>query len=151
MEDSKILNRLRTALRSCYQKTNVSYLTQGKLGINVCDEWRHNPGTFVVWARANGWTGDEVLVRKNQDQDYTPDNCVMMNRKEYYRTHRSKLKVSVNGKPPVSVRTAFEEIGNNSISLPSVYNRIYRGWDIDKALTQPRISRHKIRLSNVLP
>ncbi len=74
-------------VQRCYNKKDKDYPEFGEKGIKMCEEWdRRNPkgaSNFIHWL------DDEVhklpehkrnvfyVVRRNQDEDYSPQNCFL--------------------------------------------------------------------------
>ena len=50
----------------------IPYLSKG---INICDEWKNSFDVFFTWAISAGFQPGLTLDRKDNDGDYTPDNC----------------------------------------------------------------------------
>lgn len=74
--------------RRCYEWTNKNYKYYGERGIKVCDEWVNDAGSFCNWALSNGWEEGLQLDRKDNDGDYTPDNCRFVTCAENNRNKR---------------------------------------------------------------
>lgn len=64
---------LYTIWRSIRQRCRVDPNYAGR--VRVCDEWQHDPGAFVAWAKANGYARHLSIDRIDPDGDYTPGNC----------------------------------------------------------------------------
>jgi len=47
----------------------------GARGIKVCDAWKNNSASFFEWALASGYRAGLHLDRRDNDGNYTPDNC----------------------------------------------------------------------------
>ena len=45
--------------------------------VKICEEWRNNSNTFVEWSLDNGFNlhNDLSIDRKDNDGNYTPENC----------------------------------------------------------------------------
>lgn len=63
----KMLNR-------CYNPADTSYSNYGGRGIFVCEEW-HDPINFCTWAAKSGWAEGLQIDRRDNDREYSPDNC----------------------------------------------------------------------------
>ena len=117
----------------CHNKNHVHWDRYGGRGIKVCDEWDKSFAVFRDWAMANGYKDGLSIDRINNDGNYEPSNCRWANQKQQSRNTRRNLFFTING-----VRKSFQdwcdEYGANQ---RPVYQRIQRGWDIEKALTTP--------------
>jgi hypothetical protein len=85
--------------RRCFNENCCNYHKYGALGISVCEEWRRdcdggNNGfmNFCNWALNNNYKKGLTLDRKNQFQDYSPDNCRWVS----YTIQNTHLTISVN-------------------------------------------------------
>lgn len=68
----------------CYNPNNKRYSDYGGRGIFICDEWLHDFVAFKDWAYQNGYDdtapfGECTIDRANNDDGYTPYNCVWSN------------------------------------------------------------------------
>lgn len=61
-------------IKRCYNEKSVMYNCYGAKGIEVCKEW-HDREVFRQWAYSNGYKKGFRLLRKDNEKDYTPDNC----------------------------------------------------------------------------
>ena len=70
------LRSIRKAMtHRCYNSNNKFYKNYGERGIKVCDEWKESLQKFVEWSLSNGWEKGLSIDRKDNNGDYTPDNC----------------------------------------------------------------------------
>jgi len=117
----------------CYSPKSINYSLYGGRGIRVCKRWRESYEAFVedVGPRPTGMTIDRI----DNDGDYGPGNVRWATKKEQSRNRRNNRLITAFGETKSSVewvedlrckvgRTTFEE-------------RIKRGWNTDRALSEP--------------
>jgi hypothetical protein len=82
-------------LRRCYTPTTKQFSDYGGRGIRVCERWRHSYANFIadMGPRPEGLT----LDRRDNDGDYTPDNCQWTTRKRQQRNQRCAKVVTIGG------------------------------------------------------
>lgn len=117
----------------CENEKNKDYHRYGGKGIKVCAEW-HEPSKFVSWARENGWTKGLQLDRIDNNGNYEPDNCHFISPKDNMANRDNTLRF--NGIPLAKL---LENAETNPYNLErhTVWERLKRGWGIDKALKTP--------------
>lgn len=59
----------------CYNENAKNYHRYGGRKISICDEWRYDFKVFYDWSMANGYAEDLSIDRKENNGNYTPDNC----------------------------------------------------------------------------
>lgn len=81
----------------CNNPKCEAYRNYGARGIKVCEEWnRFEP--FLEWCIQNGYKKGLDLDRKNNNGDYTPENCRWISRKENLNNRRNTVYLTVCGK-----------------------------------------------------
>lgn len=81
----------------CFIPKSTSYKNYGARGITICNEWLKYEA-FHKWAINNGYSDELVIDRRNNNQNYTPQNCRWITNQENSKnTSRTHLE------------TAFEE------------------------------------------
>jgi hypothetical protein len=73
----------------CTVPTHQSYKNYGGRGITVCDEWFNDYLSFHIWALASGYNDHLTIDRKDNNGNYTADNCVWVTKRENGRHTRS--------------------------------------------------------------
>lgn len=118
----------------CYNPKQQSYRLYGAVGIRVCDEW-HDYETFL---RDMGRkpTPQHTLGRIDSTKDYGPDNCRWETAKQQSRNTNRNHYVEYRGRT-MSLAEACEIAGARYLT---VFHRLKRGWDLDRALTTPKMS-----------
>jgi len=64
--------------RKCYSKTSDRY----QENIEVCDEWKTDFCEFKRWSINNGYNKNNLLSRKDESKNFTPENTIWINRIE---------------------------------------------------------------------
>jgi len=100
--------------------------------VSVCEEWRVCR-KFINWALENGYSDDLTLERTDNSGDYTPDNCKWATWKEQAGNRRDSIRVQYGGEN-MCLKHACELAGT---SYTMVKKRMGRGWDFERAITQP--------------
>lgn len=81
----------------CYYKEHDSYIYYGGKGINVCEEWREDPGLFESWAIEHGYTKGLSIDRIDSNQDYCPDNCRIVTKSVNSKWNGRSKHIEVDG------------------------------------------------------
>lgn len=75
--------------KRCYNSKHKMYKYYGGRGISICDEWIKSFTIFKMWCFENGWKKGLEIDRRDNDGDYTPENCRFVTHKE--NMHNQKL------------------------------------------------------------
>ena len=73
----------------CHVPGSHNYERYGARGISVCSAWRDDPSIFFKWATTSGYTKGLKLDRRDNDGNYSPDNCRWVTAKISARNRRS--------------------------------------------------------------
>lgn len=82
--------RWNAMISRCYNENHVGYKNYGARGISVCDQWRSDPVAFVKWAEKSGFDCKLELDRRDNEGNYTPENCRWVTRSVNMRNRRKK-------------------------------------------------------------
>lgn len=114
----------------CYTPSNPKYPRYGGRGIKVCDRWLHSFENFA--ADMGERPKDHSVDRKDNDGDYTPDNCRWATASEQSRnTHRARL-MTVDG-VEYHVAELAEKLGMPPATL---FYRYEQGWPKEKMFSK---------------
>lgn len=120
----------------CYDKKDTRYKYYGGRGIQICDEWLGEDGylTFKKWSFSNDYSGNLLIERKDNDGNYSPENCKWATIKEQANNTRQNRRFTYDGE----TKTIAEWSEKVNIAYPCLRKRLMlRGWNIEKALTTP--------------
>lgn len=115
----------------CNNPRHKDYHRYGGRGIMVCERWTVSFVAFLadVGSRPAGTT----LDRKDNDGDYTPDNCRWATNHQQHRNKSTNRLVPLAGER-VTTTEASELTG---ISRETIASRLRRGWSPEKAASTP--------------
>jgi len=105
----------------------------------MCPEWRDDFDTFQSWAMENGYRQDLTLDRVCNTRGYFPGNCRWVSRKAQANNRTTASYYTVNGK----TRTLAQWSRMYDIPAHVILHRIENGWDVERAITEPRHVRKK--------
>ena len=92
----------------CYNSNDTSYHNYGGRGITICDEWLNNRGDFFEWAEVNGYKKGLQIDRRNNDGNYSPENCRFVTPRENIQNRRNTVHVLLNGESTTAADAAIE-------------------------------------------
>jgi hypothetical protein len=122
----------------CERTSDPSYRRYGGRGIRVCARWRRSFASFLVdmGERPAGTT----LDRRDNAGDYEPDNCRWATRREQSRNTTRNVLITALGRTMCLEDWAL----HLGIHPETLRNRVRRGWDTTRALTEPVHSREMV-------
>ena len=134
----------RAMKRRCYYEKEIGYHRYGGRGITVCDEWKDDFQAFYDWSIANGYREGLSLDRIDVNGNYEPGNCRWATDKEQANNTRNNHLLTYNGE----THTISEWAEIVGMKRDTLKKRIYYGWPIEKALTEPVKQRSAIKAVN---
>lgn len=120
----------------CYNPKNEYYPCYGERGIKVCDRWRGR-GSFVNFIQDMGRrpSPDSTLDRVENNGNYEPLNCRWATPEEQHNNTRRNVLLFFGGER-LSISQWARRYGMGRATLRG---RLEAGWDLESALTKPRI------------
>lgn len=141
--NERLFNVWRCMIRRCYDVNHSSYHRYGGRGIKICDNWLNNYESFKNFMLDNGYPEDAgpyeySIDRLNNDGNYEPSNCRVVTAKIQSLNKSNNHRVFFKGEE-MTITEAAQKCG---LTNKQVFNRIDKGWDIKRALTQPLTQVH---------
>lgn len=116
----------------CNNPRNRAYPSYGGRGIKVCDRWLNSVEAFLADMGPKPSPAHEI-DRRDNDGDYTPDNCRWTTRKINDRNRRNNRHIEINGE----TLTLVEWSERYAVRSETISERIDRGWLPELAVTTP--------------
>ena len=139
-KDNPRLYRVYQSIKSrCHNHRSDNFYLYGGRGITICDEWKKFDN-FCDWALSNGYDeaalfGKCTIDRIDPNKGYSPDNCRWVSMREQNNNRRNNHLITFNGE----TKTIAEWERDNGLYKGAVMSRLRSGWDIEHALTVPRL------------
>ena len=118
----------------CSNPKAISYKYYGAKGVSVCEEWQIFTN-FCDWALANGYSENLTIDRVDENGHYEPSNCRWATNKEQQNHTSYNRLITLRGETHNITQWA-DIIG---IPKTTLYNRMRRGWDAERALTTKKL------------
>ncbi len=93
----------RSMMSRCYNENAKSYAGYGGRGIVVCDKWRLSPKNFLEWLESQNYSKGLQIDRIDNDSDYSPENCRIVDRSTNCRNRRDNRRYNVGGEMLLTV------------------------------------------------
>lgn len=127
MSDTKTFKCWQGMRKRCFNKNTKNYKDYGGRGITVCERWNK----FENFLEDMGEKPDNMsLDRIDNNQGYSLENCRWTD--WYTQASNKNNNVKFNGE---TGSQASRRLGSRNSCL--VANRLFIGWDIERAFTTP--------------
>lgn len=131
MSRTRLHNIWLTMRQRCENPTCSIYHKYGAKRISVCEEWQSFEN-FRDWALLNGYNETLTLDRIDGTDDYKPSNCRWATQKEQQNNRCNNVKLTYHGE----TKSIYEWSDITGIPPRVLYDRQYRGWDIERIFCQ---------------
>ncbi len=122
----------------CRNPKHISYRYYGARGIDVCEHWL----TFSNFLADMGEKPPgHSIERKDNDKNYTPDNCKWATRAEQHSNTSRNRHLTFNG----MTLTLSQWARHLHVDVTTLHSRLEH-WDLDRALTQKVSDSYKKRM-----
>lgn len=123
--------------KRCYDPNNQSYKNYGGRGITVCNEWINDFKQFFKDMGPRS-SPQHSINRKNNNDNYKPDNCEWSTLEEQNNNKRTTKKITYKNQTK-SLKNWCDEL---SLPYNTVFARLNRyKWSIQKAF-ENQIKKH---------
>lgn len=130
MSHTKIHQVWSSMIDRCTNENCRDYKNYGGRGIGIASRWME----FVNFYEDMGDQPDGMtLDRKNNDEDYAPENCHWVTRAEQSRNTRRNRIIEFDGKK-MCVNDWAKTLG---MKRQTILNRLNYGWPVQRVLTEP--------------
>jgi hypothetical protein len=123
----------RNMVNRCYDPKNHRYTDYGGRGIAVCREWLNNRYKFYEWCLENGIQKHLQIDRRDNDGNYSPDNCKFSTRIEQASNTRKSVLLTWR----TQTMTVSQWARTLKVKPQALQHRIDRGWSVERVFTQP--------------
>lgn len=120
-------------IRRCTKPRDHDWYNYGGRGIVVCERWRYSYENFLADLGRKP-TPKHTLDRKDNNGDYSPDNCRWATRKEQTRNRRGTRLLTCNGET-LSVGDWAERVG---MPIKTIEARLENGRPDEAAILGPK-------------
>lgn len=118
---SKLYKAWGSMKERCDNPVHPNYGHYGGRGIRYCEEWKDFQ-SFETWALSHGYAEGLTIDRKDNDGNYTPENCRWATMKEQNNNRRDNIRVKLNGET-MMLKQAAERTG---LPYGALRQRYYR-------------------------
>lgn len=129
--------RIWSAMKTrCSNENRDNYKYYGGRGISVCSRWINSFENFI--ADMGPCPSDKHSIeRKDVNGNYEPGNCYWATQSEQLRNTSRSVRVTWDGRS-VTLKELAEITG---VDYDLIQQRLKGGWDVVKAVTQPKRQR----------
>lgn len=132
LSNTKLMNIWRSMKDRCYNSKSRAFRIYGAEGKTVCEEWQEFK-PFYDWAMSHGYRDELTIERIDGTKGYSPENCCWATRQEQANNIRTNHLLTYNAE----THTIAEWARLKNIPYSALRMRLYRGWNIEKALNTP--------------
>jgi hypothetical protein len=123
-------------IQRCHNPKAKDFRNYGARGITVCAAWRKSYADFAAYIHTHLGqkpTPRHTLERISNQKGYAPSNLKWATRCEQNQNTRKNVHLTHNGQT-YHISEWARRIGMRPVILT---NRLWRGWSVERALTQP--------------
>lgn len=119
----------------CLNPNDPHFERYGARGITVCDEWKDNFQAFYDWSISHGYADNLTIDRKDNNAEYSPDNCRWATVAEQNRNKRTVKLITYKGE----TKTIPEWTKQLKLGKETIRERLQRGWSQAEAIEGKKV------------
>jgi hypothetical protein len=120
-----------------WQRLMRKYPYAGRDSVSLCDQWRRNAQEFVRWGLDNGYEEGMEFQIRHRGKNLSPRNCYFIAPAIKKRGRPAIHFVTYRGKK-YALADFARKFATPEIPAQLLEKRLFRGWEIDRALTEPK-------------
>jgi hypothetical protein len=132
MTDDPLFKVWKGMLSRCSNQNGKGFKNYGGRGIKVCARWRDFQAFFADMSP--GYVKGLTIERKDNDGDYSPDNCEWIAKSLQSKNRRSVRLIET----PLGRMTIADAAKKAGASWFAIHNRVKKNWPIDLILSPPK-------------
>lgn len=115
----------------CMNPNRPDYKHYGGRGIQICERWND----YLLFCEDMGErpSPKHTLERKENNENYCPENCVWATQKEQNNNTRVTRHLTVQGE----IKTLTEWAAITGLPKTTLKSRLHRGWSDERTVTTP--------------
>lgn len=121
--EKTLRNIFKKMISRCYNESDKAYHWYGAKGIRICNEWLKNHSAFEKWALQNGYKKGLTIDRKNENEDYCPENCRWITLEDNAKYKSTTRLLEVDGE--IHTGRDWAKILNIGLNTINKYVRTY--------------------------
>lgn len=148
MSNHKFYNTWISVKKRCDRQNCTEYKDYGGRGITHSDSWslfiNFKKDMYMSYLKHAKEFGEKetTIDREDVNGNYCKENCRWQTRKEQCNNKRNNLILEYNNeKLPI-----IEMAKKYNMKLSTLYSRLWRGWNVEKAITKPLKNRSKTNI-----
>lgn len=128
----------------CYNSNSSHYQWYGARNIGIDERWRGKGmfPAFYEWAITHGYKPGLHIHRKDNDADYSPENCEWTSAKTNNRNKGNNLQITAFGK--CMLLSEWIEQGHCKVGVTTLHKRLKAGWTPEEAMSTPSRGRRNM-------
>lgn len=130
--ESKVYKVWSSMKSRCLNPKDQSYANYGGRGVTICNEWMGFEA-FHAWAMLSGYKPGLTIERKDNDGNYSPENCTWIPKADQSNNRRMCKQIQYHGE----THTMKDWALILGVPYHRLQSRLWHGWDVISAFEEP--------------